>query len=113
MAVARGKRRRPQARFRFSLNRFYRTWLFGTDQLAAARAGAIRDAFADYYRATILADETDPNKLHDLQADLDGAPVYSPEQIDDLVERYLGGAERDSDRPDPRHLRGGVSARPG
>ena len=55
----------------------------------------IRDSFADFYRATILADETDPNKLHDLQADLDGAQVYSPEQIDDFVSRYLGGAERD------------------
>ncbi len=28
----------------------------------------IQDAFSDFYRTTILADETDPNKLHDLQA---------------------------------------------
>ena len=55
----------------------------------------IRESFADFYRATILADETDPNKLHDLQADLDGAQVYSPEQIGEFVSRYLGGAERD------------------
>ena len=59
----------------------------------------IRDAFADFHRTTILADETDPDKLHDLQADLDGAQVYAPEQVDDLVERYLGGADRD--RLDP------------
>ena len=58
-------------------------------------ADTMRDAFADYYRATILADETDPDKLHDLQADLDGTQVYSEEQVDDLVRRYLGGAERD------------------
>ena len=58
-------------------------------------ADTIRDAFADFYRATILADETDPNKLHDLQADLDGAQVYASEQIDDFVSRYLGGADRD------------------
>ena len=58
-------------------------------------ADTIGDAFADFYRATILAGETDPDKLHDLQADLDAAQIYSPEQIDDLVERYLGGAERD------------------
>ena len=58
-------------------------------------ADTMREAFADYYRATILADETDPDKLHDLQADLDGAQVYSEEQVDDLVRRYLGGAERD------------------
>ncbi len=56
----------------------------------------IRDAFADFYRTTILADETDPDKLHDLQTDLDAAQVYSAEEVDDLVERYLGGAERDS-----------------
>ena len=37
-------------------------------------ADTIREAFADFYRATILADETDPNKLHDLQADLDAGP---------------------------------------
>ena len=55
----------------------------------------IRESFADFYRATMLADETDPNKLHDLQTDLDGAQVYSPEQIDEFVSRYLGGAERD------------------
>ena len=58
-------------------------------------ADTIRDAFADFYRTTILADETDPDKLHDLQADLDGVQVYSPKQVDDLVERYLGGADRD------------------
>ena len=55
----------------------------------------IRESFTDYYRTTILADETDPNKLHDLQADLDNAQVYSVEQVDDLVKRYLDGAERD------------------
>ena len=55
----------------------------------------IRESFATFYRATILADETDPNRLHDLQADLDGAQVYSLEQIDDLVSRYLSGAARD------------------
>ena len=58
-------------------------------------ADTIRDAFSDFYRATILADETDPDKLHDLQADLDAAQVYSSEQIDDFVERYFGDAGRD------------------
>ena len=62
-------------------------------------ADTIRDAFADFYRATILADETDPDRLHDLQADLDRAQVYSGEQIEEFVRRYLSGAERD--RLDP------------
>ncbi len=62
-------------------------------------ADTIQTAFADYYRTTILAEETDPDRLHDLKAALDGYQVYAPEQVDDLVERYLSGAERD--RLDP------------
>ncbi len=60
---------------------------------------AIRKAFEPYYRTTILADETDPNKLHDLKADLDGYQVYAPEEVDELVRLYLDGADRD--RLDP------------
>ncbi|TVR62911.1 MAG: type I restriction endonuclease subunit R, partial [Candidatus Competibacteraceae bacterium] len=60
---------------------------------------AITFAFQDYYRTTLLADETDPNKLHDLKAALDAAQVYAPEQVRQLVERFLGGADRD--RLDP------------
>ena len=59
----------------------------------------IRKAFEPYYRATLLADETDPNKLHDLKAALDGYQVYAPEQVDELVHLYLDGADRD--RLDP------------
>ncbi len=59
----------------------------------------IQIAFEPFYRGTVLADQTDPNKLHDLVADLDGAQVYSDEQIDSLVSQYLDGADRD--RLDP------------
>ncbi len=62
-------------------------------------ADTIQMAFADYYRTTILAEETDPDKLHDLKAALDGYQVYAPAQVDDLVALYLGGADRD--RLDP------------
>jgi type I restriction enzyme R subunit len=62
-------------------------------------ADTIQEAFADYYRTTILAEETDPNKLHDLKAALDNYQVYAPEQVERLVELYLGGADRD--RLDP------------
>ena len=54
----------------------------------------IKDAFADYYRTTILADETDPNKLHDLKAALDGRQVYSDEQVHNVVASYLKGDDR-------------------
>jgi type I restriction enzyme R subunit len=59
----------------------------------------IRTSFEQYYRTTILSAETDPNKLHDLKASLDGYQVYAPSQIDLLVERYITGADRD--RLDP------------
>ena len=58
-------------------------------------ADTIQDAFADYYRTTVLAEETDPDRLHDHKAALDGYQVYAPAQLDDLVERYLSGADRD------------------
>ena len=60
---------------------------------------AIAFAFQDYYRTTLLAEETDPNKLHDLKAALDAAQVYSPEQVQQVVALFLGDAERD--RLDP------------
>src|SRR5580704_1539564 len=59
----------------------------------------IRSAFEDYYRTTILSEETDPNKLHDLKAALDGYQIYCQAQVDELVQLYLTGAERD--RLDP------------
>lgn len=55
----------------------------------------IQESFADYYRTTILADETDPNKLHDLKTALESYQIYSQFQVDQFVERYLGGAQRD------------------
>jgi type I restriction enzyme R subunit len=58
-----------------------------TDTIAAA--------FSDYYRTTILSEETDPNKLHDLKSALDGYQVYAPAQVNELVTLYLGGADRD------------------
>ncbi|MBW7862715.1 MAG: type I restriction endonuclease subunit R, partial [Rhodocyclaceae bacterium] len=62
-------------------------------------ADTIQRAFADYYRTTILAEETDPNKLHDLKAALDGYQVYAAAQVTELVALYLGCADRD--RLDP------------
>lgn len=59
----------------------------------------IEASFADFYRTTILSDETDPNKLHDLKSVLDGYQVYGWAQVEELVSRYLSGAERD--RLDP------------
>ncbi|MGH8190292.1 MAG: type I restriction enzyme subunit R domain-containing protein [Rhodanobacteraceae bacterium] len=59
-------------------------------------ADDIRDAFEPYYRTTFLSEETDPNKLHDLQSELDQQQVYSVTQIDDFVQRYLAGTAREA-----------------
>ncbi len=56
-------------------------------------------SFNTFYRTTILSDETDPNRLHDLKATLDACQVYGQDDIDKLVTLYLGGADRD--RLDP------------
>jgi len=58
-------------------------------------ADTIQVAFSDYYRTTILSEETDPNKLHDLKGDLDGLQVYAPAEVDNLVRLYLEGAGRE------------------
>ncbi|TDX75429.1 type I restriction enzyme R subunit [Rathayibacter sp. PhB151] len=59
----------------------------------------IQRAFEPYYRTTVLSEETDANKLHDLVNDLDTFGIYAPEQVDEFVSRYLAGERRD--RLDP------------
>jgi type I restriction enzyme R subunit len=55
----------------------------------------IEQAFAAYYRTTILSKETDANKLHTLKGDLDKYQIYSNAQVTALVDLYLGGADRE------------------
>jgi type I restriction enzyme R subunit len=62
-------------------------------------ADAVTYGFQDYFRTTLLADETDPNKLHDLKTDLDNAQVYSPAQVDALVAKFLTGTPREQIDP--------------
>ena len=52
-------------------------------------------AFSTYYKTTILSDKTDPNRLNDLQTDLENAQVFAYAQIDKVVEMFLSGADRD------------------
>ena len=59
----------------------------------------IQRSFEDYYRTTLLSEETDPNKLHDLKADLDDHEVYDGQQVEDFVGMYLTDAPRE--RLDP------------
>ncbi len=80
--LSRLNRARPQKRDTFVLD-------FMND------ADTIQAAFADYYRTTILSEETDPNKLHDLKGTLDGHQVYAWAQVEQLARLFLGGADRD------------------
>ena len=57
-------------------------------------ADTIRDAFKDYYRTTVLAEETDPDKLHDMKASLDHRQVYSQDQVDQVMGNLLHGNSR-------------------
>lgn len=59
----------------------------------------IQAAFEAYYTTTILSEATDPNKLHDLKLDLDIAGVYTEEDVDLFVARFLAGETVDQLHP--------------
>ena len=59
----------------------------------------IRESFEDYYRATILSEETDPDKLHDLKGGLDQAQVYFQSEVDNLTEKWLNDEGRSAYEP--------------
>ncbi len=55
----------------------------------------IQEAFQQYYQTTGLAEETDPNRLYDLQSQLDGFDLYDEKVIDQFCRTFY-----ESDRPD-------------
>lgn len=58
-------------------------------------AATIEAAFSDYYRTTILSEETDPNRLHDLRARLYEAEVFGDAEVRELVRLFLDAAPRE------------------
>ena len=54
----------------------------------------IKEAFEPYYTTTILSEETDPNRLNDLQDALADYQVYSEAEVKEFCMLYHGGAER-------------------
>ncbi len=54
----------------------------------------IQLSFQDYYKTTILAAETDPNKLNDLITTLEKYQVYDNEQVESFVALFLNNADR-------------------
>ena len=55
----------------------------------------VQEAFQGYYQTTTLAEETDPNRLYDLQSQLDGFDLYDAETIDQFCRIFY-----ESSRPD-------------
>ena len=65
----------------------------------ANKTSTIEEAFSKFYRTTILSGETDPNKLYDLITLMESYQVYDNDDVEHVVDLFLGGAERD--RLDP------------
>jgi len=55
----------------------------------ANKADDIKEAFSRYYKTTLLSDETDPNKLYELIANMEKHEVYTQEDIERVVEYFL------------------------
>jgi type I restriction enzyme R subunit len=62
-------------------------------------AAAVEAAFADYYKTTLLSEETDPNKLHDLRDSLDQLRVYTWVQVEEFVGLFLSNSDREALQP--------------
>ena len=54
----------------------------------------IKKAFEPFYVTTILSEETDANKLNDLQNALDNAQIYSRDNVLNFTELYFKKADR-------------------
>ncbi len=58
-------------------------------------AEEIKEAFEPYFTSTILSEATDPNKLNDLESDLELLEVYTPEDVDRFFEALINDKGRD------------------
>jgi type I restriction enzyme R subunit len=54
----------------------------------------IKEAFEPFYTTTILSEETDANKLNDLQDVLDNAQVYTTDDVHNFTNLYFNNADR-------------------
>ncbi len=58
-------------------------------------SAVIAKSFAPYYRTTILSEETDPNKLHDLRTSLFRAEVFGDAEVQEVSRLFLEAAPRE------------------
>lgn len=55
----------------------------------------IKSAFQPYYETTLLSQDTDPNKLNDLEEALADYQVYDSEEVSDFTKSYFDNVERE------------------
>ncbi len=80
-----------------TLSRLNRIHMRKTDTMVLDFVNRVEDierAFAPYYEATILSHATDPNKLYDLQDELEAFGLYTPKQAAEIAELYLRKGEK-------------------
>lgn len=58
-------------------------------------SSVVQESFQTYYQSTILSNETDPNRLHDIRGILDGHNVFTMAEVNTIAERYLKAVPRD------------------
>jgi type I restriction enzyme R subunit len=59
----------------------------------------IKEAFEPFYTTTILSEETDANKLNDLQEALDDAQIYTKENVVEFTDLYFNDGTREQLEP--------------
>lgn len=57
-------------------------------------AESIKQAFEPHYQTTILSEETNLDRVNDLQDALDAFQIYAKEDVEELMARFVGGAAR-------------------
>jgi type I restriction enzyme, R subunit len=70
----------------------YKTDTFVLD--FANSAEDIRKAFEPFYVTTVLSEETNLDRINDLQDAIDAYQIYSESEIREFMTRYLNGADR-------------------
>ena len=78
-----------------SLSRLNRVATGKTDTLVldfVNEPDQVQEAFQDYYQTTALAEETDPNRLYNLQSQLDGFELYDADAIDQFCRIFYDPA---------------------
>jgi len=76
-----------QALSRLNRNRRGKNEVFVLDFVNEAEL--IQTAFQPFYQTTILEEATDPNRLYDIQTELDGYEVYTHQDVDEFAKIFF------------------------